>query len=156
MKINFGRLLDNKNLMKLLSLVLAVAIWLVIVIYVSPISRKTVHDVPVSVSQDDSDVLNSMGLFVVDNETATVDVKIRAERLVLSSVAASDIDIVANLSGITAPGTYDVALVGGVTSNYNRGDRYGKGFELDGSDAISPGSTYPCRPGGARNVPDCY
>ena len=51
MKINFGRLLDNKNLMKLLSLVLAVAIWLVIVIYVSPISRKTVHDVPVSVSQ---------------------------------------------------------------------------------------------------------
>ena len=91
MKINFSRLLDNKNLMKLLSLVLAVAIWLVIVIYVSPISRKTVHDVPVSVSQDDSDVLNSMGLFVVDNETATVDVKIRAERLVLSSVAASDI-----------------------------------------------------------------
>ena len=140
MKINFGRLLDNKNMMKLLSLVLAVAIWLVIVIYVSPISRKTVHDVPVSVSQDDSDVLNSMGLFVVDNETATVDVKIRAERLVLSSVAASDIDIVANLSGITAPGTYDVALVGGVTSNYNRGDRYGKGFELDGSDAISPGT----------------
>ena len=50
MKFNFGRLLDNRRLLMILSLVTSVIIWLVIVYYVEPDKVQTIRNVPVTIT----------------------------------------------------------------------------------------------------------
>lgn len=138
MKFNFGRLLDNRRLLMILSLVTSVIIWLVIVYYVEPDKVQTIRNVPVTITADQVDALAALNLRIVDSEIETVDVRIEGARPVVGAVKPADVDIRADLSGITAPGSFDVVLSGGKTGNYSAGDKFGKGFTLAQTDAISP------------------
>lgn len=76
MKFNFGRLLDNRRLLMILSLVTSVIIWLVIVYYVEPDKVQTIRNVPVTITADQVDALAALNLRIVDSEIETVDVRI--------------------------------------------------------------------------------
>lgn len=122
----------------ILSLVTSVIIWLVIVYYVEPDKVQTIRNVPVTITADQVDALAALNLRIVDSEIETVDVRIEGARPVVGAVKPADVDIRADLSGITAPGSFDVVLSGGKTGNYSAGDKFGKGFTLAQTDAISP------------------
>lgn len=62
MKFNFGRLLDNRRLLMILSLVTSVIIWLVIVYYVEPDKVQTIRNVPVTITADQVDALAALNL----------------------------------------------------------------------------------------------
>ena len=122
----------------ILSLVTSVIIWLVIVYNVEPDKVQTIRNVPVTITADQVDALAALNLRIVDSEIETVDVRIEGARPVVGAVKPADVDIRADLSGITAPGSFDVVLSGGKTGNYSAGDKFGKGFTLAQTDAISP------------------
>lgn len=122
-KHDFGRYLDNRRLMMLFSVVLAVISWLVIAYAVDTSSYKYIEDVPVDVSAQQAETLDLIGLKIVEGDTARVKVRISGERYIIGSVEAADISVVANLSGITSAGSYNRVQMTGT-------DKYGKGFEV--------------------------
>lgn len=122
----------------ILSLVTSVVIWLVIVYYVEPDKVQTIRNVPVTITADQVDALAALNLRIVDSEIETVDVRIEGARPIVGAVKPADVDIRADLTGITAPGSFDVVLSGGRTGNYSAGDKFGKGFTLAQTDAIGP------------------
>ena len=137
-KWSFSKLFDNKRFLIAFSLVAAVLSWLIVVSSVDRTVLREVRNVPVNLSQAEQEVLLPLNLTIVNGRNALVSVSIEGDRSVVGGVTPADIDIQADLSGITGPGTYEVTLYGNRTLNYNVGDRYGKGFRLQSVDPISP------------------
>ena len=137
-KFDFGRIFDNKNFRKVFSLALAVLAWLVVVSSIDKTKSEEIKNVPVNITQTEREVLLPLNLSIVDGRDITVTVAVEGDRSVVGGVTASDVDIRADLSGITGTGTYEVALYGNKTLNYNSGDRYGKGFRLRSDNPINP------------------
>ena len=137
-KWSFSKLFDNKRFLIAFSLVAAVLSWLIVVSSVDRTVLREVRNVPVNLSQAEQEVLLPLNLTIVNGRNALVSVSIEGDRSVVGGVTPADIDIQADLSGITGPGTYEVTLYGNRTLNYNVGDRYGKGFRLQSVDPILP------------------
>ena len=81
-------MLNNRNFKIILSLILAVALW-VYVVGQDPETSKPVNGVKVSFYNES--VLRERGLAVSDISTETIDVTLTGSRTALSSVSASDI-----------------------------------------------------------------
>ncbi|HIX66059.1 MAG TPA: hypothetical protein H9736_07400 [Candidatus Anaerotruncus excrementipullorum] len=137
-KLDLGKLFDDKRFLIVFSLVMAVLSWLVVVSSVDRNVSAQIRNVQVDLAQAEREVLLPLNLTIVDGRSATATVAIEGDRSVVGGVGPADIDIQADLSGITGPGTYEVTLYGNRTLNYNVGDRYGKGFRLQSIDPISP------------------
>lgn len=130
---------------------MAVLSWLVVVSSVDRNVSAQIRNVQVDLAQAEREVLLPLNLTIVDGRSATATVAIEGDRSVVGGVGPADIDIQADLSGITGPGTYEVTLYGNRTLNYNVGDRYGKGFRLQSIDPILP--RHPGDPGGPAHQP---
>jgi hypothetical protein len=98
--------MDNKGLRFLLSLVIALGIWLFVVSVVSPESEVEIRDIPVIL--DGEGALADRNLIVVSDKNFTVDLKLFGSRVDLNKLSASNITIVADLSQITEPGEHNV------------------------------------------------
>ena len=98
--------MDNKGLRFLLSLVIALGIWLFVVSVVSPESEVEIRDIPVIL--DGENALADRNLIVVSDKNFTVDLKLFGSRVDLNKLSASNITIVADLSQITEPGEHNV------------------------------------------------
>ena len=98
--------MENKGLRFLLSLVIALGIWLFVVSVVSPESEVEIRDIPVIL--DGEGALADRNLIVVSDKNFTVDLKLFGSRVDLNKLSASNITIVADLSQITEPGEHNV------------------------------------------------
>lgn len=109
MKLNYDKLFSNKSLLKLMSLLLAVLAWLLVVKSIDSVTTRTIKDVPIDVTAQASKI-DPMNLSVVEEtegKKPTVDVLIEGDQGVIGGVRPSELSVVADLTGITQPGTYN-------------------------------------------------
>lgn len=121
---SFNGLLENNTFLMVLSLIAAVLLWFGIVSQDKE-AREIIRNVPVSIDVVDS-ALARLGLEPIGNQSYSVDVEITGTRAAVGSVKASDLKIVARLTNVNAPGTFDIALEG-----Y---DLHNKGIVVKGTD----------------------
>ena len=102
-KKSFSSLFDNKLFSVLVSLLGAIAIWLVVVINVSPQTTRVIKDVKVTI---DETVPSQFGLEVFGESEFTVDVTVTGKKYQISSANLSDEDIVvkAITTSVDSPG----------------------------------------------------
>lgn len=98
--------MKNKGLRFLLSLVIALGIWLYVVTVVSPESETTIHGIPVLL--DGESLLAERDLIIVSDKNFTVDLKLFGNRVDLNKLSASNITLLADLSQITEPGEHNI------------------------------------------------
>lgn len=111
-KFDFGRLFDNKRFSVVFSILLAVACWFFVVYQIDTSTTKTIRDIQVEVNLQQMEMLEASGLDVMASTLPKVKAELEGERVVLRGLDKTDVRVEANLSGITAAGTYDVNLVG--------------------------------------------
>ena len=109
--------MKSKALQIILSVVIAVTLWLYVISVVSPESEETFYDIPVSYQND---ILEERGLMIV-SETPTVTLKLKGNRSDLNELNASNITILVNLADIQTPGTqmlkYNVSYPANLPNN---------------------------------------
>ena len=91
----------------ILSLLLAVAFWLYVDDLKESTMSKTFYDVPVEFIGAE-DTLPNRGLMLSGGQDATLDITLSGPRQVISNMVRGDVWVQANLSSITAVGTYPV------------------------------------------------
>lgn len=100
---------DNKALM-VFSFVVAIVIWLVVVIALSPIDTAIVKDVPVSIELANS-IPAQFDLEIFGQSDFSVDVEVKGKRYILSSVAdKNSIKVVAQTAYVDSAGKHTLAL----------------------------------------------
>jgi len=109
MKFSLGKLFSNDKAVWALSFLLAVICWFVVALTVDTETNLEVKNVPVNINGQTS-ALSSLELHAIDGDSLAVSVHINGERLVVGGVDKSDITIVADLSGVTGPGSVDIPL----------------------------------------------
>lgn len=111
--------MKNKILTALLSLAIAVGLWLYVVTVVSPNSEKTYYNIPVTLRNES--ILEERGLMVTTPELPTVNLRLAGNRIDLDKLNSSNISVVADVSGIYSAGEntvgYTVSYPGDVPSN---------------------------------------
>ena len=98
--------MKSKVLRFLLSLAIALGIWLYVVSVVSPESEATIFQVPVMLEGEKS--LAERDLIIVSDKNFTVDLKLFGNRVDLNKLTASNITLQADLSQITEPGEHNI------------------------------------------------
>lgn len=98
--------MKSKVLQFLLSLVIALGIWVYVVSVVSPEYEVTIHSIPVELVG--ADTLADRNLIIVSNKNFTVDLKLLGNRVDLKKLSASNITIQADLSQIKEPGEHTI------------------------------------------------
>jgi YbbR domain-containing protein len=119
-KSSFPRkILYNDNLIRIFSLVAAVLFWFIVVINVSPDSKRTVAGVAVSVDENSS-AIASLGLHVVDKSSSKVSISVTGSRNVIGKLSSSDFAVTPNLGVISKAGSYNLELSAVLKSPDNR------------------------------------
>lgn len=112
--------MKNKILSMLLSLFIALGLWLYVVTVVSPEHKETFYNIPVVFEGET--VLTERGLMITSGENASVTLEISGNRLDLNKLNSSNITIKVDLSKIYDPGVHklsysDPTYPGDVASN---------------------------------------
>ncbi len=103
------KILYNNKILAVICFVLAVIIWLVVTVELSPETTVTITDIPVTV--DYASINTSLGLTPFGESDFKVDVTVTGRRLVVESDDFKDsISVVANTSSVTGAGTYSLRL----------------------------------------------
>lgn len=100
--------MKNKLLTALLSVGIAVVLWLYVVTVVSPNSDNHYHNVPITVQGEA--VLQDRGLMITSGELPKVSLHLEGNRTDLNKINSSNISIGVDVSGIGEPGRYDLSL----------------------------------------------
>jgi len=93
---------------KLLSLFLAVVLWIYVVILLNPETDIVISDIPVTFS--DTTELNTANYALMNDKPYTVEVKLRGTRSVLAGVNKNNISAFVDLAGYKKSGTFSVPL----------------------------------------------
>ena len=108
----------NKLFKILLSAVLSFSLWLYVIMVVSPGSEQTYYDIPVIFQNEN--VLAERGLIVTEYDSK-VTLTLGGNRTDLNTMNENNINILANVSGILAPGVhkinYDINYPGNIADN---------------------------------------
>lgn len=111
--------MKNKLLTALLSVVIAVGIWLYVVTVVSPNSDKNYYNIPV-VTQSEA-LLHERGLMITDTDISTVALHLEGSRIDLNKLNSANITATVDVSKIYEAGThsltYNVTYPGDVAGN---------------------------------------
>ena len=120
-KTKFGRFLSNDITLMVLSVIIALCIWFAINAGSEVEGNVPINNIPVTVELS-KDALED-GLQVFSKEELTASVEVKGNRLIVGSLTASDIEIVAlDANSIVAPGKYELELTAkktGVRTNYS-------------------------------------
>lgn len=100
--------MKNKLLTALLSVGVALLLWLYVVTVVSPNSDGHYNNVPITVQGEA--VLQDRGLMIVSGELPTVSLHLEGNRTDLNKINSSNILIGVDVSGIGEPGRYSLSL----------------------------------------------
>ena len=98
----------RKNKFGALALAFAMALgfWMYVVAYVSPEYSKTLYNVPVAL--EGKGMLTDWQLMLLSGEDYQVDIKVHGSRQDVSKIDSGNIQAVADLSGISEPGEYNL------------------------------------------------
>lgn len=108
-KFTFGKLFRNNKFILVLSVIVAVCIWINLSLSDTNESTATVSNIPVQVNLSDEALDNGLQIFSGNDQNASVTVT--GNRVTLGSVTADDIIISAPTAGtITTSGTYPLSL----------------------------------------------
>lgn len=110
--------MKNKVFSIILAVVLSFALWLYVTTEVSPESEKTYYEIPVILQNEN--VLSERGLMIT-GEIPKITLQLKGNRSDLNSLNESNINILASVSGIVAPGehllNYTISYPGNIPSN---------------------------------------
>lgn len=98
--------MKNKILTALLSLGIAVALWLYVVMVVSPNFDKHYYNIPVTIQSEV--VLQERGLMITTTELPTVSLHLEGNRTDLNKLNSSNITIAVDVSKIGEAGTHNL------------------------------------------------
>ncbi len=127
MKIKTKNLFNSKTFNLIFSVVAAIIVWSIVTTVVDSQTTQRIRNVPLTIDTN-SGVLAQLGLSTVGDVPEEVSVVVSGSRYVVGNInAQEDIQVTANLSQVTGPGTYELTL--------NATDVNGKGFTVD---SISP------------------
>lgn len=111
--------MKNKLLTGLISLGIALALWLYVVTVVSPNSDKHYHNIPVTIQSEI--ILQERGLMITTTELPKVSLHLEGNRSDLNKLNNSNLTVSADVSRIGEPGTHSLSLTpvfpGDVSSN---------------------------------------
>lgn len=112
--------MKNKFAAAALSVVIAVLLWLYVITTVSPGSKQTYSNVPLTLGNEA--VLAERGLMITYQSANSVTLELSGTRTDLSKVTSSNITVKSDLSNIYEPGnmipvSYSVSFPGNVASN---------------------------------------
>lgn len=99
-----NNLKENKILSVVLSIVIAVALWLFVVNEVNADASDTIHNVPISVTGES--VLESRDLMITDQDITSMDIKLVGNRNALVQLTRDSITVTADVSSINEAGEY--------------------------------------------------
>lgn len=108
-RFSFGSLLHKDKLMMVVSLVLAVIIWVLVVYGQGHTQERVISGIPVSVTLDPY-VSDKLKIRIVDGADATATVKVRGARSVIGPLTAQDISITADTKDVLKEGTYTIPI----------------------------------------------
>ena len=109
-RISLSRLLENKKIAMIISIVFAIAIWFSITIIESPDSENTIAGLSVAIPIENT-VVSEMGMDIIgDASSYTASVTVRGPAYVVSDLSAEDILVTASISNVTNSGTYSLDL----------------------------------------------
>lgn len=100
--------MKNKLLTALLSIGIALVLWLYVVTVVSPNSDNNYSNVPITVQGEA--VLQDRGLMITSGTLPTVSLHLEGNRTDLNKINSSNISIGVDVSGIGEPGIYNLSL----------------------------------------------
>lgn len=112
--------MKNKLISILVSVLVALGMWLYVITVVSPGSRTKFYNVPVYL--EGTSILEERGLMVTDVSTTNVDLELSGNRVDLNELNNGNIVIKANLATIYDPGediqlSYTISYPGNVANN---------------------------------------
>ena len=91
----------------LLSLVVAIGLWMYVITAVSPDFRTTIHDIPV-VFDGESWLLENRNLMITDGMDATVDLVVSGNRSALNKLNRSNVTLKVDLTKVYEAGTVEL------------------------------------------------
>ena len=98
-------MMKNKLLTILLSVAIAVGMWVYVITVEQPESEETYYDIPV-ILQNES-ILAERGLMIV-SERPTVTLQLSSTRTNLNQLNESNINVIANVNSVVTPGTHEL------------------------------------------------
>lgn len=108
----FGRLLDNKKLVLILSFLLSFMFWMIS----SDNTTRTINDVPLNYALSES-VSKDLKIFSSSADTVTVNVS--GKRVIIDALTTGDISATVDLFAVSKPGTGTYPIVIENNSNMN-------------------------------------
>lgn len=96
----------SDNILKILSLLIAIVLWFYVVQVQSPDIEKVYKNVPIVFTQ--RSVLEGKGLTILNDKERTMDIKIKGKRKHLVDTSPENITVVADLSTIEETGVHTV------------------------------------------------
>ena len=118
-KLRNDKLRDSRIVYVIISLVIAILLWMYVEYTEQPDIEQSISRIPVTFTGYDE--LKNKGLVLTDGETSYVTIKIKGTRSVVSRITADDIIITSDLASISAAGeyqrSYSVTLPGSVSEN---------------------------------------
>ena len=134
--ISFSRILHKDKLMMVVSLILAIIIWVLVVYDQGNTEERSIGGIPVSVTLTPF-ASEDLKLRIVDGAEAVATVYVEGPRSVIAQLSKQDITVTADTSTVLTAGTYTIPIR--ATSN---GD-----FDIVkvvGSDGVSPSVRITC------------
>lgn len=95
----------NKIFSLLLSLLIAVCVWIYVVTAVTPEDSQWIYNIPVTFENEDG-LFSDRNLTLTDGRNDTVNLKFKGNRQELSKLSNTNITVTADLSEVTGPGAW--------------------------------------------------
>ncbi len=108
-RFSLGRFLHNDKLMMVVSLVLAVVIWVAVVYGPSNAEQRVITGVPVSITLNDY-ASKTLNLRITNGAEATATVTVHGLRSVVGALTPQDITVTADTGNVISEGTYTLPL----------------------------------------------
>ncbi|NCC07830.1 MAG: hypothetical protein EOM30_07275 [Clostridia bacterium] len=107
-KFSIRRAFDNKRFTAIFSVVLAVALWLVVITVIDPNQSRTI---PVKVSYDyDATAYKTQGLDLINPPSRTINVQVSGDNSVIGGLTSSDLLVYPDYSTVTGSGDYTLKI----------------------------------------------
>lgn len=106
----FSALVNKNSFLKVVSVLLAVVVWIYILYVINPVNDKEFNRISVDLSYEGSIPERNGYMYLLTDTNLTVSVSVSGSRSDLMSLSASDIKARLNLDPITTAGTHSVAV----------------------------------------------
>lgn len=103
-----SRLLKNNLSLKIISVIVAIILWLYAVSELNPETTKSINDIPVEIINEE--ILNERNLTLAEDPASSITVRIRGLANDIRKVNISNLKAVLDLGDIDWTGTQQVAL----------------------------------------------